>query len=155
MNNGRLEKDWELAVVLSTQPRILRIQKDAQSFDLRGDHFQDVGFGYHNGFYDFLRSQAGTIIGIRYFPAAQADAMLQGVAEGEHIIRMRVEKMTALLVFWGADRHFNPEFPSDQYFGNNFIYLSNKSGRLAVGFGIDILAPDERASLMQISEGAS
>jgi hypothetical protein len=154
MNNDTLQEDWELAVVLGTQPKIIRIQRDAKSFELQGDHFQDVGFGHHNGFYDFLRSQVGRIIGIRYFPAAQAEVTLKAVAAGEHITRTSAEKMTALLIFWGADRHFNPEFPSDQYFGNNFIYRSNKSGALAVGFGIDILTADEKASLKQISESA-
>jgi len=153
MNNSELQVDWEIAVVLNRRPQVISIQKDALAFDFLGEHFEDVGLGYDNGFYDFLRNRTGAITGIRYFPSPDADKALKEVAEGEGIMRPTDGNLPILQIFWGADHHFDPEAPCDQYFGNNFIYRSKHSGKVAIGFAIDALAPQERASLKQMVMG--
>jgi len=153
MNNSELHVDWEIAVILSPRPQVISIQKDALAFDFLGDHFEDVGLGYDNGFYDFLRNRTGAINGIRYFPSPDADKALEEVAEGEGITRPIDGNLPILQIFWGRDHTFDPEAPCDQYFGNNFIYRSQQSGKLAIGFAIDALPPEERAALKQITAG--
>jgi hypothetical protein len=151
MNNSKLQDDWEIAVVLDPQPQVIPIQRGAVAFDFLGDHFEEVGLGYRNGFYDFLRGRTGAIIGIRYLPWPDAETTLKGVAESEGITRARDGELPLLLIFWGPDRNFDPEVPCDQCFGNNFIYRSRRSGKLAIGFAIDVLAPQEKASLKQMA----
>ena len=61
-----------IAVILEAWPRIHTISKGATDFDFSGDRFVDVGLGLHNGFYDFLRSRSGAILGLRYLPDPEA-----------------------------------------------------------------------------------
>jgi hypothetical protein len=142
MNNPALQDDWEIAVILSQRPQVIPIPKGALAFDFQGEHFEDVGLGYHNGFYDFLRSRTGAIIGIRYLPWPDAEITFKGIVESEDIIRSREGELPLLLLFWGPDRSFDPTGPCDQCFGNNVIYQSKLSGQLAIGFATDVLDPD-------------
>jgi hypothetical protein len=151
MSNLTLQDDWEIAVVLNPRPLVIPIQKDAVTFDVLGDHFEDVGLGYHNGFYDFLRSRTGAVIGTRFLPCADAEVALKAVAESEGISRAKDGKLPLLLIFWGPHRDFDPEAPCDQSFGNNYIYRSKQSGKLAIGFSIDVLTPEERVSVKQMA----
>jgi hypothetical protein len=151
MNNSELQVDWEIAVVLDSRPRVILIPKDALAFDFLGDHFEDLGLGYDNGFYDFLRGRNGEITGIRYFPSLDADHALREVVEGEDIGRPLDGNMPILQIFWDPDHTVDPEAPCDQYFGNNFIYRSKHSGKLAIGFAVDALPDQERDQLKQMT----
>lgn len=144
MNNSEFQAGWQIAVILGPKPQIISIPKDAFTFDFHGDHFEDVGLGYDNGFYDFLRNRTGAINGIRYFPSSDADEVLKEVAEGGDMMRSTEGNSPALQIFWESDHNFQPDASCDQYFGNNFIYRSKHLGKLAIGFAVDVLTPLER-----------
>ncbi len=137
-----------IAVVLDRLPEVLIIPKEASAFDILGDHFEDVGLGVLNGFYDFLRSSGGAIIGIRYLPYPDAEFVLNEVSQGAGLRVANEASEGILLIFWGGDQTFDPSMSADQYFGDNTVYRSKNTGRLALSFGIDTLTAAERASFL-------
>jgi hypothetical protein len=138
----------EVAVILDAWPRIHTISKGAAGFDFAGDYFQDVGLGIHNGFYDFLRSRNGTILGLRYLPDPEAEVLLAGVPVDGGLRFASDGGLRVLLIFLGEEQDFDPETSSDQYFGDNAIYRGKNSGTLAIAFAIDLLSPAERTSFL-------
>jgi hypothetical protein len=140
--------ETEIAFILEARPRLRLIAKGARDFDFFGDRFEDVGLGEHNGFYDFLRSRKGEIIGLRYLPSAGAESLFDEISAQERGFRFgRDGELRVLFIFLGEDEDFDPETSSDQYFGDNAIYRSRVSGKIAVAFGYDLLSMAERASL--------
>ena len=140
-----------IAVILDSPPLVVTIAKEQAAFDAEGVHYEDVGLGYHNGFYDFLRSRSGTIIGLRYLPDPDAENLLKNVFESENLRFAQDGQLRVLLIFWGQDQDFDPATSSDQYFGDNVIYQAKGSGKLAIGFAIDPLSPLERASFLDFA----
>jgi|GEM_PF-1890863 len=135
-----------IAVILGSSPRVSAIAKNASAFDISGDRFEDVGLGVHNGFYDFLRNRAGAVIGLRYLPSGDAEDILKGISETEGLSLAREGRQLAVLVFCGREQDFDPKTSSDLYFGDNAVYRSKASGKLAIGFALDSLSLQEVAS---------
>lgn len=77
--NEDAKSESAIAVILDAPPQIHLIPKDAAGFEFSGEHFEDVGLGMHNGFYDFLRSRTGRILGLRFSPDSDAEALLTGL----------------------------------------------------------------------------
>jgi len=140
------ETKTTIAVILDSRPRVFAIAKNTPAFDVSGDHFEDVGLGFHNGFYDFLRDRAGSVIGLRYLPSSDAEDILKEVSETEGLRLARDGQHLEVVILCGREQDFDPETSSDQYFGDNTIYRSRVSGRLAIGFALDSLSPPEIAS---------
>jgi hypothetical protein len=140
--------EFVIAVVLDRSPQMVVVPKEASGFDISGDHFDDVGLGVLNGFYDFLRSGSGAIIGVRYLPYPDAEFVLNEVPLGDGLRVANEGSEGVLLIFWGDDQTFDPSTSSDQYFGDNTVYRSKRTGRLALSFGIDTLTAAERASFL-------
>jgi hypothetical protein len=148
--NDSLKSEWEIAVVLAQQPKPVLIPKSARFFDALGHHFEDAGLGEHNGFYDFLRSRTGAIIGVRYLPSTDAAQTLKRVPEGKGIIHVRDGRLRALQIVWGRDEDIDPYSVADQSFGNNLIYRAHHSGTFAIGFAVDPLSSREVESLRKV-----
>lgn len=142
------ELESAIVVVLDARPQIHVVSKGVASFDLSGDHYEDVGLGSHNGFYDFLRSPSGAILGIRYLPSPDAEGVLAGLSEGSGLRFANDGELRVLLIFWTQEQGFDPETSSDQYFGDNAVYRGRDSGKLAIAFSIDLLSAPERASFV-------
>ena len=90
--------------------------------ELDGERFQDTGLGDWIGFYDWLRPQAGEVIGVRLWPDIANDH-LAGVrrcvgTESHHDGR-------ELSIFFGQDRAFHPALSGDQDFGGNRLFVGN------------------------------
>jgi hypothetical protein len=142
------ELESVIVVILDSVPHIRVVPKEAASFDFSGDQYDDVGLGIHNGFYDFLRSPSGVILGVRYLPSPDAEGLLTEVPTGGFLRFANDGQMRVLLIFWGEEQDFDSETSSDQYFGDNAIYRGKESGRLAIAFAIDVLSSAERASFL-------
>jgi len=140
--------EFVIAVVLDPLPKVLVIPKEASAFDILVDHFEDVGLGVLNGFYDFLRSGGGAIVGIRYLPYPDAEFVLNEVPQGGGLRVANEGSEGMLLIFWGDDQTFDPSTSADQYFGDNTVYRSKYTGKLALSFGVDTLTATERASFL-------
>jgi hypothetical protein len=105
--------------------------------------YQDVGQGDWTGFYDFLRTSEGAIIGIRFSPLLD-EAGLLGDLKGKSYVR--VLQNGTFELFFSAERSFTPELSADQDFGDNMV-LRSASGEYALTFGLDGLKASEQAQL--------
>ena len=155
MTAQSVELESVIAVILDARPQIHVVPKGAANFEFSGDHYEDVGLGVHNGFYDFLRSRSGAILGVRYLPSPDAEVVLSGVSQGDGLRFANDGQMRVLLIFWGDEQDFDPETSSDQYFGDNAVYRGKDSGKLAIAFAIDVLSSAERASFLNSSGSAT
>jgi hypothetical protein len=112
-----------VAVVLSEQqpPRLLGLSEVPQhGIALDGVRFEDSGLGDWLGFYDWLRTSGGDILGVRLWideDSPKIDAL--GNCMDVHIT---VDKSHAL-VFFGAEREFDPAASNDQDFGGNRLFV--------------------------------
>jgi len=113
--------------------------------------YQDVGQGDWTGFYDFLRTQEGDIIGIRYAPLVDDPSLLGDVGNKSYA---RVLPNAAFELFFSGERSFVPEMSTDQDFGDNMV-LRSTLGEYALTFGLDDLEPRERAQLKSLAGGGS
>jgi hypothetical protein len=138
--------------VLDAHPSVHFVPKGGAAFDLGEDRYQDAGLGYHNGFYDFLRSRTGLIIGVRLMPTPDAEALLTKEISPTEFLHFAPDgQLRVLLIFWAGTQAFDPEISSDQCFGDNTLYRGERSGRLAITFGIDLLPPKEKTSLISLA----
>src|SRR5258708_4999917 len=101
--------------------------------------YRDLGRGDWTGFYDFLRTRDGRIIGIRYAPLLD-DASLLSHLRGKPYASVLPNATVEL--FFSTDRSFVPEFSSHQDFVDNMIFRSD-SGAYALTFGPDALNPSQ------------
>src|SRR2546423_3587172 len=147
MIDPNLQSKWELAVILIRRRRPILIPKDAPFFEHSGERFEDVGLGQHNGFYDFLRTRTGAVIGVRYLPTIEVASLLRPSPEDIGFKYVSDGKLQTLLITWSSEVDFDANTSSDQYFGNNILYHANHSRTLALGFALDPLSPPELASL--------
>ena len=134
---------------LESQPQVILIPEEAASFEFKGEHFKDTGRGHHNGFYDYLRDLSGAVVGLRYLPSSDAEDILFKIPKTKALKVAMDGTVRVLLIFWGQGQDFDPETSCDQYFGNNFIFQAERSGKLALGFGINALLPSEKISIRQ------
>jgi hypothetical protein len=111
--------------------------------------YRDVGRGDWTGFYDFLRTGEGAIIGIRYSPLLDDAAMLSDLKGKPYA---RVLPNSTFELFFSAERSFVPELSEDQDFGDNMV-LRSASGEYALTFGVDDLKASEKAQLRSFATG--
>lgn len=84
------------------------------------------------GFYDWLRSGAEEIIGVRYWPFDDYD-FVYDVAKV--LPYAKVEQGRFVEIFFTDRRDFKPELSGDQDFGHNQI-LTSEDDEYALTFGI-------------------
>lgn len=99
------------------------------------------------GFFDWLRSDENTIIGIRicFFDYQIINPILKQCANAKI---SNDEKYIELLF---AGKEYDPTLSGDQDFTNNYIYKSNEDDYLFT-FGLDHLTENELKSLLNYSE---
>jgi hypothetical protein len=111
--------------------------------------FEDVGRGEITGFYDWLRSSPGKLIGVAYMPLWDDEAVPQAWASLPY---MSVAGHYAQ-VFFGPEREWQPDQCTNGEFGANWVFRSGQ-GSYAITFsmkglrGADRLAAAEYASAL-------
>jgi hypothetical protein len=81
-----LNVETMISVIFRSRPVVHFIPKGTVEFAFGDDHFEDLELGYHNGFYNFLRSRRGAIIGLRLIPDPAAETSLAEIPDGEYAI---------------------------------------------------------------------
>lgn len=126
-----------VAVVLSPTkvPKLHEVRHDVlpRAF-IAGEWFEDSGLGDWQGFYDWLVTPEGRVIGVRQWldERSKYTAML---ATCLHV--RAVGNANALEIFFGETRQFDPELSSSQDFGGNKLLVGLNA--LALTFN----SPDE------------
>ena len=136
--NDALSATKTVAVVLSLteQPQVHAISDQLGSELVIGNEaFSDTGAGDWLGFYDWLRTRSGEVIGVRLWvddvtPQIRAAAACSGVVAGE--------SCSPFMIYLGHEHEFDAEQSDDQDFGSNML-LANSSK-----FAITFYAPSSR-----------
>ena len=105
--------------------------------------------GDWTGFYDFLRTKEGTLVGIRYCPLVDDPLFLKAVS-GKPYAKLLPNKTVEL--YFSNDRVFVPELSGDQEFGENMLLLA-PADEYAITFGIDRLSQSEIEQIRNITTG--
>ncbi|MDH4426297.1 MAG: hypothetical protein QE495_07580 [Acidovorax sp.] len=121
-----------VAVVLSLseQPRVYAIADlSGSKFTLGTDVFTDSGAGDWLGFYDWLRSTSGDVIGVRLW-TDEVNDRIRSLGRYEGVVAD--DSCSPLLIYFGAEREFDDVQSCDQDFGSNMLLVS--SNGLALTF---------------------
>jgi hypothetical protein len=100
-----------------------------------------------NGFYDFLRTSNGEVVGIRFLPIGDFDFVSQTATAGQRL-RIQGHHPPSLLIFFDQHQNYNDADSDDQEFGYNFLYGS-PTGQLAVTFSLERLSKGEMNSILR------
>ena len=131
MNNA-LQKTEFVAVVLSAveRPCVYPISDVSGSeLMLGGEVFKDSGAGDWLGFYDWLRTRTGKIIGVRLW-VDEVNRDLRAAAGCVNVVGNA--ECFPFVIYLGDEREFADENSGDQDFGSNLLLLS--SGKFALTF---------------------
>jgi demethylmenaquinone methyltransferase/2-methoxy-6-polyprenyl-1,4-benzoquinol methylase len=122
---GLLSPGQALAVVLHPQrPPLLRALDAVPERQLQidGEAFEDAGLGDFIGFYDWLRTADGEVIGVRLWPLLGAEsAALQAAGRCANVQASPVEG--PLSIYFGEARTIEPALSGDQDFGENRLFV--------------------------------
>ena len=121
-----------IAVVVSASepPRVHPIRGALGPQMTLGDEvFRDSGAGDWHGFYDWLRTASGDVIGITLW-VDEPIPLLRAVAECTNVVAG--ENCRPLTIYFGEVREFEARISDDQDFGDNMLLLSSK--RFALTF---------------------
>lgn len=135
-----MKTENSLVAVLSDPIRL--VLKDVGDGDIRvGDRkFVDSGLGKSIGFYDWLRSSDGQIIGARTW-----------FLRDSGVENFHVELASHSAIEWGednfrlfflSDREFADDKSDDQEFGVHRLAISS-DGLLLLTYDVNLLSPDE------------
>lgn len=107
----------------------------------------DSGLGEWTGFYDWLRTDVGMLIGVRYWPFEQAEFLLRAVPEEGAI---RLDQRGALLIFFSDQRRFAEHLSDDQAFEESRIFSS--AGEYSILFGCSAVSSEENGMLNALAQ---
>ena len=91
-----------------------------KTFTANGHVYLPVGPEW-SGFYDWLRSERGFVLGIRYHPNEDTNFLLKDAAGLSYAT---VGPYEDLCIFFGEDRAFDPAQSQDQDFAYDQVYSS-------------------------------
>lgn len=143
-----LQTTGTVAVVLSAnaQPVVYAVPDPlGPLLAIGNEEFRDAGQGDWLGFYDWLRTKAGEVIGVRLWVDdvnAQIRALhpCAGVVAGETCF--------PLLIYFGEERAFEEQLSDDQDFGSNRLLVG--PGKFALTFN----APSKRVAADSVAPPA-
>ena len=107
--------------------------------DLDGRLFHDSGFGDWVGFYDWLRSSSGKILGVRSW---LEDEEIQGIRNRIADSTFVEWSDTQLRLWFSNQRLYEERLSGDQALGTHRILMSS-DGEIAIGFDVDDLSQVE------------
>jgi len=111
-------------VVALKSPVQLFLSRDeiGTALSLGGTAFREVDALDFTGFYDWLRTSEGEILGVRYSPfEGCADELLE---TGRRLEYTQVEDQRSLLIFFSERRTVDTQRSVNQDFGGNRVFVS-------------------------------
>jgi hypothetical protein len=98
-----------------------------------------------SGFYDWLRSEEGTVLGVRYHSTEDTAFLLE---EARRLSYASVGQHGDVCIFFGENRAFDPEQSADQDFAYDQVFVATGMGS-AICFSTENLSDDQVASIMR------
>jgi hypothetical protein len=100
-------------------------------FVCQGARYTDQGYGDFTGFYDWLRTPRGLVIGVRYYPVQEVEFLCKLAA---HLSYVEIDPKTRIVtLYFSEDRGVEPSLSADQDFGDNQVYKSD-AGEYGISF---------------------
>ena len=135
-----------LTVRLTTSPRLEIVDELQVRSVFPPERFPEPDLDQSNGFYDFLRPDAHTIVGVRWAPFSER--VLDNVKQSR-LVRVDTNGPTRLLTVWfGRESDFKDEISGDQWFWWNRIFVDHKTKEIAITFGLSGLSDVEVQSIV-------
>ncbi|HKP03478.1 MAG TPA: hypothetical protein VJU77_08980 [Chthoniobacterales bacterium] len=131
-----------ILVNLAESPRFTYFESRPSETVLSELGLVDSKLGDWTGFYDWLRTDTGAIVGVRYWPFEKTEFLVRPAVASSDIV---VDPRGALLVFFGREEHFDDKLSDDQAFEESRVLLF--SGRHILLFGCSDLSAEERTQL--------
>jgi hypothetical protein len=114
---------------------------------LEGETYQDKGFGYATGFYDWLRESTGIIVGVRYWPQEPHYFPFRQVEHLSYLVT--TEGIPCVEIYFSPNQEFDNRQSDDQAFGDNKIF-STDQGEYLITFGTYTLTHSELKSILAV-----
>lgn len=134
-----------LVVMLREQTPVLHLTGElGGSVELDLERYVDIGEGDWTGFYDWLRSPTGAILGVRYWPFEGTAFLCQALAGLPYVVVDQERR--GLEVYFSSDRDFDPQNSGDQEFGDNRVFQS-EPGEYALSFATRAIEETELSAL--------
>jgi hypothetical protein len=109
-----------------------------------GHAYQPTGPEW-SGFYDWLRSGDGTVLGVRYHSTEETQFLLE---EAKRLNYASVGVHGDLCIFFGENHAFDPAQSEDQDFAYDQIFVASVMGS-AICFSTDNLSAEQVAAVMK------
>jgi hypothetical protein len=126
----------------------LSFRDDAGSGDIiiKGERFEDSGLGNLAGFYDWLRTSSGQVIGVRTWLLDNPGvASVRALIANSSAIELHDKEVRC---FFSTERHFDEAQSDDQEFGVHRIAISAR-GAVALTYDVGSLCEAELLSIKQ------
>jgi hypothetical protein len=117
-----------------------------ERIEVFGALYRDTGYGDFTGFYDWLRSPEGVVIGLRWWPFGDLGFVLETLRGREYASLDPAEEYVD--IWFGSERVSIPEEPKEQDFVGNKVLVSD-SGDYVLSFHAG-LAPEVLAGMTRM-----
>ena len=139
-----------LLVAFHKQPVFTLAKRSSKKQYVRIDsteYYQVTDYDW-TGFFDWLRSPTGNVIGVRYSPFEEFRFVFKAICDVSDVL---VTDKLSIEVYFGDNRDVDPENSSDQDFGKNEVYTST-DGKVLIAFGTSHLNEDELQTLQGVAK---
>jgi len=138
-------KAMELCVVeLGSLPMVSILDESEAERYAKSRGYEEPDPDQSNGFYDYLRTDPDTIVGIRWSPFPQAEFVLEKVPDSKLLKIVPNGILLSLRVWFQEPMNFDESISDDQLFWHNRIFL-NASGDKAI---ITFALPERGSTLL-------
>lgn len=125
----------ELFVVeLTSPPRMLNVEEAEIENFAESNGFKEPDPDQSNGFYDYLRVDQDTIVGVRWSPFPQAEFVLDKVPESPLLTITPNGLLRSLRIWRRGPVEFDESISDDQLFWYNRILVGERSGEIMITF---------------------
>src|SRR5262249_31761580 len=135
-----------LAIVLAEPPKLILLPTEVGvSITLQGKVFVDSGLGDWIGFYDWLRTRDGKLLGVRtWLEKMSADDLRRNLA-GNSAVELGNGEVR---VWFSEERGFDEAFSADQDLGTHRMMRAG-SDEFALTFDVERLSESELQTLLE------
>ena len=116
-----------------------------KAFIVDGKKYFDAGYGEWTGFYDWLRSSDGALLGVRYW-LDKSTQFLEVYAR--KLSYVRVDPSRCIEVYFSDQRAFESKLSADQAFMYDALFRA-VDGEYAIAFGAEDLSEEDLAFFEQ------
>jgi hypothetical protein len=109
---------------------------------MEANRFQEPTGDESNGFYDYMRTNADTIVGLRWSPFPEATFVLDKVPQSDFLTTAANGRLTSLRVWFSGLRSFDDSISDDQLFSYNRIYVNPQTAGVIITFGLPDPGPN-------------